>query len=111
MLELDREDRCLNGIQTKITSDNLMVIFRFRAVTAQAGQLLCAACVVGDHHARIPGSAEVLGREKGKASVMTDGPGSSAAVLGAERLSCIFYDDQPMSVRDGHDGVHLRHLP
>src|SRR5690349_21115043 len=88
-----------------------MVIFRFRPVSAQAGQPLCAVRVVGDHHARIASGAEVLGGEKRKASVMTDGPGSSPAVLGTERLGRIFYDGEPMALCDGHDGVHVGHLP
>src|SRR5260370_31923272 len=110
MPEFDSYNRCLNCIQPKISSNNLMMIFRFRAVATQARQPFRTFRIIPDHHACVSGSAEVLRRDEGETSVMADGPGASTAVLAAQLLSSSLNYNQPMLASRAHHRVHLGHL-
>src|SRR5258708_14064628 len=84
------------------------MVFWSRAVSAKALQFFGASCVVSDNHSAVTGCAKVLGREEGKASVVSDRAGSPSFILGANDLRGVFNDHQPVLHGDRHESIHLR---
>src|SRR6266567_7203296 len=103
-------DSGLQRIEPEIPSYNLMMVFRFGAVSTQALQFFSPSRIVGNNHSRIASSAEILGGEEGKASIVPHGAGSTAFVFGPNRLRRVFDDHKAMLPSDSHNFIHLRHL-
>src|ERR1035441_6302122 len=76
----------LEAVQAEIAANHLVVIFGLGTMRAQPHQILRPPRVSSHHHASVAGGSQVLGREKGKATVMPNRAGAPPFVLSANRL-------------------------
>src|SRR5262249_31709986 len=110
MLELDRENGRLQGIESEIPADIGVMVFRFRAVNPHHSQASGEAIVIGDDHASIAEAAEVLCREEAETGQGRELAYSLSVVIRADRLRSIL-DDRNAALRANlADRVHLGRL-
>src|SRR5688572_4523623 len=92
MRKLHAKNRGLQGINPKIRTDELVVIFHLSAVLANRAKFPRKRTVGGRHEAGISKGAQVLRRKKRKATDRSDAADRFAAVTCADRLGRVLDD-------------------
>ena len=107
VLELDAQDGGVDRVESEIAADDLVVIFRMRAVPAQEADLVGQGAVLSDHGPAVAEAAEVLRREKRIAADRPHRSGPASSVFRANRLGGVLDDRQIVPPRDVENRIHL----
>ena len=110
MWQLRFNDRGLKRVEPEVSADDLVKVFRLRAVCSVDAKFFCAPVVHRSDEAAVAGAAQVFRREKGEAAVVADGTGAAPFVFGADGLRSVFDYDEIVARGDFHDRIHIRHL-
>src|SRR5712692_10896646 len=90
-------------LQPAVHSDLVMIVTALTAVHPQASQAGCQTGIIGDDHAAVAGSAEVLGGVEAITAHLAKGSGHAAAGARAQRLSGILNDGDAAAACHLHD--------
>src|SRR4051812_25788853 len=101
----------MNRIEAEVAADDLVVVFRMRAMPAQKADLVGKGTILRDDRAAVAEAAEVLRRENRITADRAHRPGAAALVFRADRLGGVFDDGQLMLVSNIKNRVHLGTLP
>jgi hypothetical protein len=113
------EDSCLNGVETKISSDKFVKVTSFHSVVAKQTQLLGEFPAPADSDSAVASSAEILCREKAEERGLAECYRPAGAVIARifPNGRCVFDDpsDRARSLLAAHpwrsapkDGESLR---
>jgi len=105
--QFGEDDGGLDGVESEVPPDVLMVILWFGAMIAQDGEHVRKFFVVGDDHASVADRAEVLRREEREASAGAHGAGLASVVGGADGLGGVLDDGDVPIARRRQDRVHV----
>src|SRR5205807_3938669 len=75
MGELGGDDGGLERVETKVSADDLVMVFRLRPVSAEAAKLFGPLAIVGDDHAGVAGGADDLRRKERETPVVDNAAG------------------------------------
>jgi hypothetical protein len=106
----EQESR-LQSIETRIDSQQLVMITRLHAMGSEQAQPRCQFLILADHHAPVSHSAKVLGRIKAQTSYPSHASCRVPSPCCADGLSRILNEGQLMLGSDFLKGVHGSALP
>jgi hypothetical protein len=108
--QLRREHRRLDGVETEIAADAVVVVRRRRAVHTQASHEGGQRIVVGRHGPGVARGSQVFRRVEGKRRHRREGARGLPAIRRADRLAGVLEHRNPARGRDLEDGAHVRAL-
>src|SRR5439155_7335253 len=97
--QLDAQDSCLQGIQTRVPAKILVMVLDFHAMNAKRGQTRGPIWVIGNNHAGVAVGAEVLAGVETETTESAQGAGAFVLVFRAEGLGRILDDRQLVALR------------
>src|SRR5512146_3135265 len=89
MLQLNPKDRGLQGVESTVYSEALVVILLATAVYTENPRAIRQGTIIGAEHPTVAGPAEVLRWEEAEAPDVSDCPDTPAAVACPNRLGAI----------------------
>ena len=111
MLQLDAKDRSLQGVQTAVEAELLVMILAASSMDPKHAHMLGQVVIIGGHHAAVAIGTEVLG---GKEAETPDVPHATrlvSFVSGPEGLSTILHYLETVLTRKLEQRVHVTTLP
>src|SRR5512139_453993 len=113
VFELHEQHRSLEGVQTEITSHELMLIPGVLTMHAEHSELSSERLVARSHRAAVAEASQVLGGVEREATEVTHGSGSTHFptrqrwVIGPDGLRSVLDDEQSVSPGDSQDRIHV----
>src|SRR5215813_12030420 len=108
MFQFHNENCSLKSIQAKISSHQAMVILRVGTVDTECPYGFSQAIIIGNNHPAVAESAQVLAREKGETTHLSDRSSTPSPIIPcAKCLSCIFDDINAFAFNNFHNRVHF----
>jgi hypothetical protein len=112
VLELDQQHGRLHGIQAEVPADNAVQVSLLSAVVAEEPQALGQGLIVGDHHAAVAYSPEVLGRVEAEAAHHAHAARrANIPIDRADRLGGVLDNGDPYMPAELQDAPMLAHWP
>src|SRR3954451_22402781 len=106
---LDVQDASLDSVHTIIVTRQDMIVFRFLPPIPQECHTSRQLGVIGHDGSAFTICAEIFARIEAEASGIAHCTGAPALVFGTVRLSCVFDNDEPVTVGDLDNWVHIHH--
>ena len=107
MPELHAEDSGLEGVESGVDPNLVMVILRLHPVDAQPGERPAEVGVIGGHQAAVAESAQVLGGVEAERRGLAEPAGATPLIRGPDGLGGVFENEEPVSAGDLVDRVHV----
>ena len=105
--ELDAKDGGLDGIESRVEADLVVMVLGLHAMDPQPSQGSAQEWVIGRHHPTIAEAAQVLGGVEAERGGLAEPAGPASLVGRTDRLGGILQHEQAVMPRDLVDRVHV----
>ena len=111
MLELDQQDRCLQGVQAAVHAQQIVLIFLAAAMIPQHRKAIGEFRIVSSDQSAVTGSSQVFGGKKTETAEGSYVSYESALEFCANRLGGVFNHRKMVRTRNLGDPSHIGRQP